>query len=292
MMNEFKDESGYLTMLAETLGHGKFRKPDGEEGRFELFGGELSFDMSEWKLPLLTTKYMNFKSLAVEMLWFLSGSQTVHFLHKNNVHIWDTWANDGTGIIGPLYGFMMRHWPIDASVAKFHPGKTHIDQMTSVMESLRNRPEARSHMVIMYRPDFLPAQSIKPCHYALQFYRYDNEISLKVTQRSCDIFLGVPFNIAQYGLLLAMVCHQLDCVPKTLIWSGGDIHIYENHVEQARKQLLNEIKPPPKILFLGAKPKDLFNYTYDHFLIQNYMPGPRIKGAISAQGKPKQGVLL
>lgn len=284
-------EQAYLSMLSNILDQGVFRKPDDEEGRYELFAQPLKFDLRDWTLPLMTTKKTMFKSLAAEMLWFLSGSSKVDFLHQNDVHIWDTWANKD-GEVGPLYGYQWRHWHVDPKVSEqFYGGATEIDQFANVMKTLAERPEARSHMVTAWRPDHLKAMSIKPCHILLQFYRVDNEVSLAMYQRSCDSFLGVPFNIAQYSLLTHMVAHQLGCTAKEFTWIGGDVHIYENHVEQVREQLTREILSPPT-LKIKRKPNTVFDYQLEDFEVLNYEHASYLKGDISAQGQPGKGVGL
>ncbi|NND64840.1 MAG: thymidylate synthase [Gammaproteobacteria bacterium] len=284
-------EQAYLTLLGNILDQGTYRIEKGEEGRYELFAQPLKFDLSNWTLPLMTTKKTMFKSLATEMLWFLSGSSKVDFLHKNNVHIWDTWANED-GEVGPLYGYQWRHWRVDPQVSeKFYDGASEIDQFANVMKTLAERPEARSHMVTAWRPDHLKAMSIKPCHILLQFYRINDEVSLAMYQRSCDSFLGVPFNIAQYSLLTHMVAHQLGCTAKEFTWIGGDVHIYENHVDQVREQLTREILTPPT-LKIKRKPDTVFDYTLDDFEVLNYEHASYLKGDISAQGQPGKGVSL
>ena len=284
------NEEGYLDMLHRILNEGKYRKPEGEEGRFELFAQPLRFDLTDNKLPMMTTKKVIFKSLAVEMLWFLSGSQDISMLKEHGVKIWDIWANE-KGIVGPLYGFQWRHWQIDPNVSASHyGGKKEIDQIAEVMDSLRDRPEARSHMVTAWRPDHLNLMSIKPCHILVQFYRCDDEISLMLTQRSCDAYLGVAFNIAQYSLLTHMVAHLLDCKAKEFIWVGGDVHIYENHVQQVKEQLNKPILAVPTIKF-NRKPEDIFSFSFDDFELSNYAHADYVPAEVSPQGKPGKGTL-
>lgn len=287
------NERTYLDMLERILDEGKFRKPEGEEGRHELFSQTLRFDLSDNKLPLMTTKKVFFKSLAVEMLWFLSGAQDISMLKENNVKIWDIWDNKKEGPeggVGPLYGYQWRHWQIDPWASEnFYNGKTEIDQVSQVMKSLAERPEARSHMITAWRPDHLKAMSIKPCHMLLQFYRYEDEVSLMMTQRSCDSYLGVPFNIAQYSLLTHMVAHQLGCKAKEFIWVGGDVHIYDNHVDQVREQLKKPIFDEPTIGF-NRKPEDIFSYKYEDFNLENYAHADYVPAEVSPQGRPGKGV--
>lgn len=284
------NEQGYLDMLSRILSEGSYRKPEKEEGRYELFAQPLRFDLTNNKLPMMTTKKVFFKSLAVEMLWFLSGSQDINLLKKHGVKIWDIWANEN-GVIGPLYGFQWRHWKIDPNISESHyGGKKEIDQIAEVMDSLRDRPEARSHMVTAWRPDHLNLMSIKPCHILLQFYRCNDEISLMLTQRSCDAYLGVAFNIAQYSLLTHMVAHQLGCKAKEFIWVGGDVHIYENHVDQVREQLNKPILNTPTLEF-KRKPADIFSYELSDFELKNYVHADYVPAEVSPQGNPGKGSL-
>lgn len=282
-----KNERAYLDMLLRTL-NGQYRKPDDEEGRYELFAQTLKFDLTDNKLPLMTTKKVFFKSLAVEMLWFLSGSQDISMLKENKVGIWDIWANE-EGVVGPLYGFQWRHWQIDPAVSKeFYGGAKEIDQMAQVMKSLRDRPEARSHMVTAWRPDHLKMMSIKPCHILLQFFRHGDEVSLLMYQRSCDAYLGVPFNIAQYSLLTHMVAHQLGCTAKEFTWVGGDVHIYENHANQVAAQIRKSVGEGPT-LKINRKPDDLFSYKLEDFEVIDYVHSGYVPAQVSAQGQPGKG---
>ena len=281
-------EPAYLAMCRRILDEGVYRKPEGEEGRYEAFAQPLKFDLTDGKLPLLTTKRMQWKSLAVEMLWFISGASKVDLLRDNDVHIWDIWAND-EGDVGPLYGYMWRHWWVDPDLRELNGGRAEIDQLGQVMTSLRDRPEARSHVITAWRPDWLKAMAIKPCHVYLQFYRVGDAVSLLLTQRSCDTFLGVPFNIAQYSLLTHLVAHQLGCTARDFTWMGGDVHIYENHVEQIRKQLQRDVGAPPR-LRIARTPETIDGYRFDDLAVEGYDHAPGLKGAISAQGQPKAGV--
>lgn len=290
MSDYASNERGYLRLLQRILSQGTFRKPEDEEGRFELFAQPLRFDLSGGKLPLMTTKKVFFKSLAVEMLWFLSGQQDTELLDRYGVRIWDIWKNE-EGVIGPLYGYQWRHWHIDPATRHLYGGALEIDQMKVVMDSLRHRPEARSHMVTAWRPDHLKAMSIKPCHVLLQFYRVGNKLSLMLTQRSCDAYLGVPFNIAQYSLLTHMVAHQLGCEADEFIWVGGDVHIYDNHLEQVREQLGRTIQPGPTLHF-NRKPNSLFDYTLEDFEVRDYVHAGYTPAEVSPQGQPGKGIRI
>jgi thymidylate synthase len=285
------NEAGYLDMLKRIIEQGAYRKPEDEEGRFELFAQPLRFDLTDHKIPLMTTKKVFFKSLAVEMLWFLSGSQDTSLLKKYGVKLWDTWANE-EGVVGPLYGFQWRHWRIDDPfVQAAHKGATEIDQFAEVMKSLKDRPEARSHMITAWRPDHLKLMSIKPCHILLQFYKVGDELSLMLTQRSCDAYLGVAFNVAQYSLLTHMVAHQLGCRAKEFIWVGGDVHVYENHVEQVKAQLTKQILTTPTLHF-NRQPDDIFSYNFEDFELRDYVHAEYVPAEVSPQGQPGKGVYL
>jgi thymidylate synthase len=207
-------------------------------------------------------------------------------LTDNNIHIWDIWA-DEHGNVGPLYGYQWRHWRTDQHylVQEAHKGAYEIDQVTEVMNSLRNKPEARSHVISAWRPDHLKLMSIKPCHVFLQFYLVNGELSLHMTQRSCDAFLGVPFNIAQYSALVHMIAQQLGVKAKEFIWTGNDVHIYENHVDQVKEQLLNTQYAFPTLTF-NRKPDSIFDYKWEDFQINHYVSAGTIKADVSAQGTP------
>lgn len=283
-------ELAYLDMLKRILSDGEYRKPEGEEGRKELFAQSLRFDLTENKLPLMTSKKTIFKSLALEMLWFISGEQDVRLLTQDDVKIWNLWANED-GIVGPLYGYQWRHWQVDPQVGALLGGATEIDQLAECIKSLRDRPEARSHMITAWRPDHLKAMSIKPCHVLLQFYRYGNEVSLMLTQRSCDAYLGVPFNIAQYALLTHMIAHQLGCTAKEFIWVGGDVHVYENHFDQVEQQLSQPVYPSPTISF-NRKPDSIGEYKFSDFTLLGYQSAPFAPAKVSPQGRPGKGIQL
>lgn len=290
-MNEsLHGEHAYLDMLRRIVTEGNYRKPDGEEGRNELFAQQLRFDLRGDSLPLMTSKKTMFKSLAQEMLWFISGEQDVALLKEGNVKIWDLWAN-AEGVVGPLYGFQWRHWRVDPEAVALNGGKTEIDQLADTIKSLRDRPEARSHIISAWRPDHLKLMSIKPCHILLQFYRVGDELSLMLTQRSCDAYLGVPFNIAQYSLLTHMVAQQIGCKAREFIWFGGDVHVYENHFDQVGLQLAQPVFTPPTLQFT-RKPDSIDDYRMEDFQVIGYHSAPFVPGAVSAQGQPGKGVRL
>ena len=284
------NENGYLDLCRNILETGAYRQPEGEEGRYELFAQPLKFDLRDRTLPLLTTKKMQWKSLATEMLWFISGETTTQPLKDNGVGIWDTWSGEN-GEVGPLYGYMWRHWWVDPNLTELNEGRTEIDQLQQVIKGLRERPEARSHMITAWRPDWLNAMSIKPCHILLQFYRIEDEVHLAVYQRSCDMFLGVPFNIAQYSLLTHLVSHHIGCEAGTFTWIGGDTHIYETHIDQVREQLTRTPLRPPKLIIHNHKPV-INGYTMDDFSVDDYHRHDAIKAPISPQGQPGRGTRI
>lgn len=283
-----------LDMYSDILKSPRVRGDKDEENRWEIFCYPLHFNISDWRLPLLTTKKMQWKSLAVELLWFLRGETNVEFLHRHGVRIWDTWANED-GDIGPVYGKLWRDIPADPLASRSDAGGT-IDQLANVVASLRYRPQARSHVMVAWRPDWLPLGSIKPCHVYFQFYRYGDELELMLTQRSCDAFLGVPFNIAQFSLLAHIVAHMLGIRAVRFHWIGGDVHIYENHFEQVREQLrrepeLNDWRPVPPKVFIRREPQDdPGDYDFNDFELVGYEHMGALPASISPQGKPKQGI--
>jgi len=287
---EVWQEKQYTDLLQKILIDGDLRRVNGEEGRYELFSPpSLEFDLRCGKIPLFTTKKVQWRTAFIEMLWFLQGTQDIAYLKEHNVKIWNSWA-DENGVVGALYGSLMRDWRIHDEVKKYHEWNKSVDQLATVMRSLRDRPEARSHVITMWRPDYLPVQSIKPCHVYLQFYRYKDEISLHLTQRSCDAFLGVPFNIAQYSMLCHLVAHHLGCTARKFTWHGCDVHIYENHIDQVGRQLKNPILGIPTIQFTRRLDGlELKNYTIDDIIIDGYKHAEFIPAPLSIQGNPGTG---
>ncbi len=280
----FRGEEGYLNLCYYILNHGTYRAPEGDDARYEAFAQPIKFDLRGGTLPLFTSKRTWFRGLANEMLWFISGRQDTGPLKDQGVHIWDTWDR-GDGYVGPLYGFQWRHWKVDPQTQDLYSGETEIDQLGQVLTTLEHKPEGRSHCVTAWRPDHLKAMGIKPCHVFLQFYRVGDEISLALYQRSCDMFLGVPFNVAQYSLLLHMVAHQLGCEAREFTWIGGDVHIYEDHVEAVQEQLERQTLPFPTLSF-ARQPNSIDGYTYDDLVLDGYQHQGRIRAPISAQGQP------
>ncbi|MDQ3232622.1 MAG: thymidylate synthase, partial [Pseudobdellovibrionaceae bacterium] len=221
--------------------------------------------------PLLTTKKVHLKSVVHELLWFLSGDTNVNYLRENGVSIWNEWA-DETGDLGRVYGAQWRSWQAP-------DGRT-IDQISQVMENLRRDPYSRRHLVVAYNPGEVETMALPPCHAFFQFYVADGRLSCQLYQRSADVFLGVPFNIASYALLTMMMAQVLDLAPGDFVHSFGDVHLYNNHVEQAQLQLSRSPRPLP-VMQINPAVRDLFQFRYEDFTLQNYDPYPAIKAPVA-----------
>ncbi len=230
----------------------------------------MRFDLSE-SFPLITTKRVHFKSVAVELLWFLRGDSNTAYLRENGVKIWDEWA-DANGELGPVYGVQWRSWPTADG--------RHIDQISQVVESLRANPDSRRHIVSAWNVAEIENMALPPCHAFFQFYVADGRLSCQLYQRSADMFLGVPFNIASYALLTCMVADQLGLERGEFVWTGGDTHIYDNHVAQVAEQLTREPYPYPR-LRITRTPDSIFDYTLEDFVIEDYQHHPTIKAPIA-----------
>ncbi|MCC9203848.1 thymidylate synthase [Arthrobacter sp. zg-Y769] len=239
-------------------------------GTRSVFGRQMRFDLSE-SFPLITTKRVHFKSVALELLWFLRGDSNVRWLQEQGVSIWDEWADDD-GELGPVYGVQWRSWPT--------PDGGHIDQIAKLVEGIRNNPDSRRHIVTAWNPAEVENMALPPCHALFQFYVADGKLSCQLYQRSADTFLGVPFNIASYALLTLMVAQQTGLEPGEFVWSGGDVHIYDNHVDQVREQLSREPFPYPQ-LRIRRTPESIFDYTLEDFEVLNYRHHPGIKAPIA-----------
>lgn len=239
-------------------------------GTRSLFGYQMRFDLSEG-FPLVTTKKLHIRSIVHELLWFLSGSGNIGYLHNNKVSIWDEWA-DENGDLGPVYGVQWRSWPT--------PDGRHIDQITNAVDLIKNHPDSRRIIVCSWNVADIDRMALPPCHCLFQFYVADGKLSCQLYQRSCDIFLGVPFNIASYALLTHMMAQQCDLEPGEFIWTGGDCHIYNNHFEQTVEQLSREPRPYPKLV-IKRRPASIFDYKFEDFEITDYNPWPHIKAPIA-----------
>lgn len=239
-------------------------------GTRSVFGYQMRFDLSEG-FPLVTTKKLHIRSIVHELLWFLSGSSNIGYLHDNKVSIWDEWA-DENGDLGPVYGVQWRSWPT--------PDGRHIDQIANAVDLIKNHPDSRRIIVCSWNVADIDRMALPPCHCLFQFYVADGKLSCQLYQRSCDIFLGVPFNIASYALLTHMMAQQCDLEPGEFIWTGGDCHIYNNHFEQTVEQLSREPRPYPKLV-IKRHPASIFDYKFEDFEITDYNPWPHIKAPIA-----------
>lgn len=260
----------YLDLMADILASGARKTDRTGTGTLSVFGRQLRFDLSEG-FPLVTTKKLHLRSIIHELLWFLSGDTNIRYLNEHGVTIWDEWA-DANGELGPVYGHQWRSWPA--------PDGRQIDQITQVLEQIRSRPDSRRHIVSAWNPAEVDKMALPPCHALFQFYVADGRLSCQLYQRSADYFLGVPFNIASYALLTHMVAQQCDLVPGEFVWTGGDVHLYTNHLEQAREQLSREPYPLPQLVIL-RKPDSIFSYQFDDFRIDGYRSHPSIKAPIA-----------
>jgi thymidylate synthase len=238
-------------------------------GTRSVFGHQMRFDLSAG-FPLVTTKRVHLKSIAYELLWFLRGDSNVGWLREHGVSIWDEWA-DERGELGPVYGVQWRSWPT--------PDGGHIDQITELMANLRRDPDSRRHIVSAWNVADIPSMALAPCHAFFQFYVADGRLSCQLYQRSADLFLGVPFNVASYALLTHMVAQQLDLEVGDFVWTGGDCHIYDNHVDQVREQLSREAYAPPTLRLRRAA--SIFDYAFEDIEVLDYQHHPTIKAPVA-----------
>jgi thymidylate synthase len=260
----------YIDLLDHVLSQGVKKSDRTGTGTISVFGYQMRFNMSDG-FPLITTKKLHTRSIIYELLWFLQGGTNTKYLTDNGVSIWDEWA-DANGELGHIYGYQWRSWPTA-------DGK-HIDQISQVIESLKNKPDSRRHIVSAWNVGELDKMALPPCHIMFQFYVAEGKLSCQMYQRSADIFIGVPFNIASYSLLLHMMAQVLDLQPGEFIHTLGDAHIYLNHVDQVILQLTRKPRPLP-ILKLNKEIKSVFDFKHEDFVIENYNPYPHIKGEIS-----------
>ncbi len=260
----------YETMLRHVLENGTPKGDRTGTGTRSVFGYQMRFNLAEG-FPLVTTKKLHIRSIVHELLWFLSGSSNIGYLKENKVRIWDEWA-DENGDLGPVYGVQWRSFP--------KPDGGHVDQIAQVVDQIKNNPDSRRLIVCAWNPGQVDEMALPPCHCLFQFYVADGKLSCQLYQRSCDIFLGVPFNIASYALLTHMVAQQCDLEPGDFVWTGGDVHLYNNHVEQARLQLTREPRAYPKLV-IKRRPDSIFDYKFEDFEIVGYDPHPHIKAEVS-----------
>lgn len=273
----------YLQLLEKILNEGAIKGDRTGSGTKSIFGHQMRFNLADG-FPLVTTKKLHLKSIIHELLWFLKGDTNLAYLHQHGVKIWDEWA-DENGELGPIYGSQWRCWPT--------PDGGHIDQISQVIQQLKQTPNSRRMIVSAWNVADLPDESLSPqanvkqgkmalaaCHALFQFYVADEKLSCQLYQRSCDTFLGVPFNIASYALLTQMIAQQCDLGLGDFVWTGGDVHLYLNHLEQAQMQLQRQPKELPQLV-INRRPDSIFDYQYDDFELVGYDPHPHIKAAIS-----------
>jgi thymidylate synthase len=260
----------YLELMRHVRENGTFKEDRTGTGTLSVFGYQMRFDLSQG-FPMVTTKKLHLRSIIHELLWFLQGETNIGYLHDNGVSIWDEWA-DEKGDLGPVYGYQWRSWPAADG--------RHIDQISQVIDQIRNNPDSRRIIVSAWNVGDLDRMALAPCHAFFQFYVNDGKLSCQLYQRSADIFLGVPFNIASYALLTMMVAQVCDLEPGDFVHTFGDAHLYSNHLEQADEQLSREPYPLPTMR-LNPDVKDLFAFTFDDFEILDYQHHPHIKAPVA-----------
>ncbi len=260
----------YCDLMRHVLAYGNKKEDRTGTGTLSVFGYQMRFDLNEG-FPLLTTKKVHLKSIIHELLWFLQGSTNIAYLKENGVRIWDEWA-DENGNLGPVYGYQWRNWP--------KPDGTHIDQITQVVNAIKKNPDSRRLIVSAWNVADIDCMKLPPCHAFFQFYVADGRLSCQLYQRSADIFLGVPFNIASYALLTMMVAQVCDLKLGDFVHTLGDAHIYTNHMEQVQEQLTREPRPLPQMK-INPEVKDIFSFRFEDFTLENYDPHPAIKGLVA-----------
>lgn len=260
----------YLDLCKHVLANGTFKEDRTGTGTISTFGYQMRFDLKEG-FPLLTTKKLHLKSIIHELIWFLRGDTNVQYLQENGVRIWNEWA-DENGELGPVYGHQWRSWA-------GADGQT-VDQISNLIEQIKNNPDSRRLIVSAWNPADVDKMALPPCHCFFQFYVADGKLSCQLYQRSADVFLGVPFNIASYALLTMMVAHVTNLEPGEFVHTMGDTHIYKNHLEQIDLQLSRETRSLPQMK-LNPDVKSIFDFTYEDFTLEGYDPHPHIKGAVS-----------
>ncbi|MDO6680780.1 thymidylate synthase [Oceanobacter sp. 5_MG-2023] len=260
----------YLQLMKHVREQGVFKQDRTGTGTYSCFGYQMRFDLQDG-FPLVTTKKLHLRSIIHELLWFLSGDTNIRYLQDNKVTIWDEWA-DAEGNLGPVYGAQWRSWPTASG--------EQIDQLSQLVEQIRNNPDSRRLIVSAWNVGEIHNMALPPCHAFFQFYVAEGKLSCQLYQRSADIFLGVPFNIASYALLVHMVAQQCDLAVGDFVWTGGDVHLYANHLEQTDEQLSREPKVLPR-LNIKRKPASLFDYCFEDFEIEGYQHHPHIKAPVA-----------
>lgn len=260
----------YETLLHYVLENGVQKTDRTGVGTLSVFGYQMRFNLQKG-FPLVTTKKLHIRSIVHELLWFLSGSGNIGYLHENGVTIWDEWA-DEKGDLGPVYGVQWRSWPA--------PDGRHIDQISEAVKTIKENPDSRRIIVCSWNVADVDKMALPPCHCLFQFYVANGRLSCQLYQRSCDVFLGVPFNIASYALLTHMMAQQCDLEPGEFIWTGGDCHIYSNHIEQAKEQLSRTPRQYPSLV-IKRRPASIFDYRFEDFEMAGYNPWPHIKAPVA-----------
>ena len=260
----------YLELMQHVLQHGHRKTDRTGTGTLSVFGWQMRFNLADG-FPLLTTKKLHTRSIIHELLWFLQGDTNIRYLKDNGVSIWDDWA-DENGDLGPVYGKQWRRW-------ETADGRT-VDQIAQLVDGLKNNPDSRRHLVSAWNPGEVNNMALPPCHALFQFYVADGRLSCQLYQRSADIFLGVPFNIASYALLTMMMAQVCGYEPGDFVWTGGDCHLYSNHLEQARLQLSRDPRPLPTMR-LNPAVKDIFAFRFEDFTLEGYDPHPHIKAEVA-----------
>ena len=260
----------YLELIRHVRDHGASKQDRTGVGTLSVFGHQMRFDLAAG-FPAITTKRLHFRSIIYELLWFLRGETNIAYLHEHGVSIWDEWA-DEHGELGPVYGSQWRSWPA--------PGGEHIDQIARVVESLRTNPDSRRHIVSAWNVAEIDRMALPPCHLLFQFYVAEGRLSCQLYQRSADLFLGVPFNIASYSLLTLMMAQVVGLEPGEFVHTLGDAHLYVNHLDQVETQLARDPYPLPTMT-LNAEVKSIFDFGYEDFELENYQYHPAIKAPIA-----------
>jgi thymidylate synthase len=261
----------YLDLMQHVLEHGLDKDDRTGTGTRSIFGHQMRFDLQQG-FPLVTTKKLHLRSILHELLWFLRGDTNVQYLRDNKVTIWDEWADPQTGELGPVYGHQWRSWPT--------PDGRNIDQISQVIEQIRTRPDSRRLIVSAWNVGQIEQMALPPCHLLFQFYVGDGRLSCQLYQRSADIFLGVPFNIASYALLTMMVAQVTDLQPGDFVHTFGDAHLYRNHFDQAREQLARDPRPLPTMR-LNPAVRNIFDFRFEDFTLEGYDPHPHIKAPVA-----------
>ena len=260
----------YHDLLKHILENGTFKDDRTGTGTTSVFGYQMRFNLQEG-FPLVTTKKLHLRSIIHELLWFLKGDTNINYLKENGVKIWDEWA-DEDGNLGPVYGYQWRSWPA--------AGGKHVDQITQVIEQIKNNPNSRRHIVSAWNVGEIENMALPPCHAFFQFYVADNKLSCQLYQRSADTFLGVPFNIASYALLTMMVAQVCNLELGDFVHTFGDVHLYSNHIEQTELQLTRDFRPLPT-MEINPEVKNIFDFTFEDFKLVGYDPHPHIKAAVA-----------